>query len=30
MKLDLNLERTFPHPVDRVWSAISTAENIAA
>jgi len=30
MKLDLNLERIFPHPVDRVWEAISTAENIAA
>ena len=29
MKLDLNLERTFPHPVDRVSNAISTAENIA-
>lgn len=30
MKLDLNLERIFPHPVERVWDAISTAENIAA
>ena len=30
MKLDLNLERVFPHPVERVWEAISTAENIAA
>jgi uncharacterized protein YndB with AHSA1/START domain len=30
MKLDLNLERTFPHPVERVWEAISTADNIAA
>ena len=30
MKLDLNLERIFPHPVERVWEAISTAENIAA
>jgi len=30
MKLDLNFERTFPHPVERVWDAISTAENIAS
>lgn len=29
MKLDLNLERTFPHPVDRVWAAISSADAIA-
>lgn len=30
MKLDLNLERIFPHPLERVWDAISNAENIAA
>ena len=29
MKLDLNLERTFPHPVERVWDAISSADAIA-
>ena len=29
MKLDLNLERTFPHPVERVWAAISSADAIA-
>lgn len=29
MKLDLNLERDFPHPVERVWAAISSADAIA-
>lgn len=29
MKLDLNLERIFPHPVERVWAAISSADSIA-
>ena len=29
MRLDLNLERTFPHPVERVWAAISRADAIA-
>lgn len=29
MKLDLNLERTFPHPVERVWAAISNADAIS-
>lgn len=29
MKLDLNLERTFPHPMERVWAAISSADAIA-
>lgn len=29
MKLDLNLERTFPHPVEKVWAAITDADAIA-
>jgi uncharacterized protein YndB with AHSA1/START domain len=29
MKLDLNLERTFPHPLERVWAAISSADAIS-
>lgn len=30
MKLGLNLERIFPHPVERVWQAITDPEAIAA
>ena len=29
MKLDLHLERIFPHPIEKVWAAITTAEAIA-
>ena len=29
MKLDLHLERIFPHPIEKVWAAITTAEATA-
>lgn len=30
MKLDLHLERTFSHPVDRVWQAITDRDALAS
>jgi uncharacterized protein YndB with AHSA1/START domain len=30
MKRDLKFERTYPHPIERVWAAVTDSEAIAA
>lgn len=30
MKADINVDMTYPHPIDRVWTALTTSEGIAA
>ena len=29
MARDLRFERTYPHPIERVWSAVATAEGLS-